>query len=120
MPDVDVIITPQPDVVVTVTEDESPPVAITLTSPPSVVTVGVPGPAGPPGAPGPSGSDLTYVHNQDIASDTWTVNHNLGKFPTPTVVDTSGNELVSNIQHTSVNQLIVTHSVATSGKVYCN
>lgn len=117
MADVDVIITPQPDVVVTVTEDESPPVEITLTAPPEVATVAVPGPAGPPG---PTGTDLTYVHNQDIASDTWTVDHGLGKFPTPTVVDTAGNELVSNIQHTSVGQLVVTHSVPTSGKVYCN
>lgn len=66
------------------------------------------------------GGDLTYVHNQAVASTVWTVNHNLGKFPTPVVVDTAGNEFDTDIQHTSVNQLVATHSVATSGKVYCN
>lgn len=70
--------------------------------------------------PPPPVGDKTYVHDQQTASLTWVVDHNLGKYPSVTVVDTSGNEFTSDVFYNSLNQLTITHSVAFSGKAYCN
>ena len=47
----------------------------------------------------PSGNTVTiksktYVHEQEEASDTWVINHNLGKRPSVTVVDTAEEEQI--------------------------
>lgn len=42
-------------------------------------TVGPAGPTGPQGPPGASGGG--YVHNQTEPAATWTVTHNLSKYP---------------------------------------
>jgi hypothetical protein len=67
-----------------------------------------------------SGSDAKYTHSQDAASDTWTVNHNLGKYPSVTVVDSANSVVIGDIDYTSLNSLTVAFSAAFSGKVYCN
>ena len=36
----------------------------------------------------------TYVHEQEVASNTWVINHNLGKRPSVTVVDTADEEQI--------------------------
>lgn len=36
----------------------------------------------------------TYVHEQEVAADTWIINHNLGKRPSVTVVDTADEEQI--------------------------
>ena len=36
----------------------------------------------------------TYVHDQEIAEDTWVIHHNLGKRPSVTVVDTADEEQI--------------------------
>ena len=36
----------------------------------------------------------TYVHEQELAEDTWIINHNLGKRPSVTVVDTADEEQI--------------------------
>lgn len=69
---------------------------------------------------GGGGGDLNFVHNQAAAAATWTVTHNLGKFPAANVVDSGGNWLLPNIQYVDVNTLTVTFANATSGKVYVN
>jgi len=55
-----------------------------------------------------------------VTSSVIAVAHNLGKYPSSIVIDTGGNELIPAIQHTDVNNLTVTLSVATSGTVICN
>src|SRR5216117_1157386 len=42
------------------------------------------------GKPEISGEDKTFRHVQIVAVDTWVITHNLGKYPTVAVVDTSG------------------------------
>ena len=77
---------------------------------------------GPQGTGGPSGvgSDKHYVHEQDTASDTWTIDHNLGKHPAIIVVDSSGQQWLVQVQHNSTSQAVVSLSGAMSGKAYCN
>ena len=62
--------------------------------------------------------NITYTHSQTSSSDTWTIKHNLGRFPSVTVIDTGGTVLTA-------NQLTVTFfsggsALATTGKAYLN
>ena len=84
----------------------------------SITRVGS-GPEGPQGPPGP-GADLSYVHTQTPLATTWTVAHNLGKYPSVSVVDSGGNELLPDVTHLDVNTLTVTFGSPNSGKVYVN
>lgn len=61
-----------------------------------------------------------YVHDQQVAAATWTVNHNLGKFASVNVVDTVGDEVVADVTYNSVNQLTINFSAPISGKAYIN
>lgn len=91
------------------------------------VQVKVPGPAGPPGPPGPEGPagtlegyTLVFLHTQTLASDTWTVDHMLGRIPMAvSIVDSAGNEVIAAIHHTSINQLVASFGSAFSGELRC-
>jgi hypothetical protein len=78
-----------------------------------VIKYGIAGPAGPPG------TDLTF--NQSFVNQTTvTVTHNLGKFPSVTMVDTAKTEFEVDVTHVDNNSLIASWSTQTSGTVYCN
>ena len=61
-----------------------------------------------------------YVHEQAVASDTWTINHNLGYYPSITVVDSSGNVVKGEAAYTSSNQVILSFAGGFAGKAYLN
>jgi hypothetical protein len=63
---------------------------------------------------------MTYTHNQSTPSDTWNINHGLTKFPSVTVVDSSGNKVVGDVKYTDNNNLVLTFNGAFSGKAYLN
>lgn len=65
-------------------------------------------------------SDRHYVHNQPNPAGVWTVIHNLEKFPSPVVVDSSGREVEGDIRHLDTNRLTITFQSSFSGKAYCN
>lgn len=65
-------------------------------------------------------ADVHYVHEQNDASDTWTVTHNLGKRPAVAVVDTGDNVIVPDLEYTNGNTVVLYFSGATSGKAYLN
>lgn len=64
--------------------------------------------------------DKTYVFDQGVASDTWTITHNLGKKPSVTVVDSADNVFYPAVQYIDLNTLVVTMNGATTGKAYLN
>ena len=64
--------------------------------------------------------DKTFVFRQDTASSVWSINHNLGKFPSVMVVDTSGNVFIGDIKYKDENNLVITFSAEFAGKAYCN
>jgi hypothetical protein len=68
----------------------------------------------------PVGADASYIFNQGSASDTWVINHNLGKFPNVTVIDSSGDEIEGNINYVNNQQIVLMFSAAFSGKAYLN
>lgn len=62
----------------------------------------------------------TYIYEQPSASAVWTINHNLGKHPSVTVVDSAGTVVVGDVQYTSNDQIICTFTGAFSGMAYLN
>ena len=67
-----------------------------------------------------SGSDKHFEFTQASPSVTWTINHALLKFPSVTVVDSAGTQVVGDIQHTDNNNLTITFVNQFSGKAYLN
>lgn len=65
-------------------------------------------------------SDKTFVFEQGEASDTWEIEHNLGKFPSVEIVDTAGSRFFPAIQWVDENKCIATMNGATKGKAYLN
>ena len=69
---------------------------------------------------GPSDVDKNFIFTQGSAASTWTINHNLEKFPSVTVVDSANNVVVGDITYTNTNSLTVSFSSTFSGKAYIN
>lgn len=61
-----------------------------------------------------------YEHDQGIPAPVWIITHNLEKFPSVTVTDTSGTVLMGQIEYNSTNQLTITFASSTGGKAYLN
>ena len=64
--------------------------------------------------------DKTYVHYQNTASDTWVVQHNLGKYPAVQIIDSAGTFTVGQVVHDTINQLTLTFNGSFSGTAYLN
>ena len=69
--------------------------------------------------------DITYTHKQSSTSDTWTITHNLNRFPSVTVVDSAETIVYGTVVYNSANQLTITFfqagsALAFSGKAYLN
>lgn len=62
----------------------------------------------------------TYIYEQSVPSDTWTIEHNMGKYPSVFVVDSANSVCIGNIQYINENSLVVTFIGGFSGKAYLN
>lgn len=76
------------------------------------------------GPQGPKGDNITsldhFRFDQAVASNQWTIVHNLGKYPSVLVQDSANSEIEGDIEYTSVNELKITFSAAFSGTAYLN
>ena len=84
---------------------------------------GIPGPQGPQGPQGPKGDPgdaTTYVHTQSIPSSTWTINHNLARYPSVTVVDSTGRVLFAAVEYVNQNTITITFGGSTAGQAFLN
>ena len=61
-----------------------------------------------------------YTFTQSAAASTWTINHNLDRFPSVTTVDSAGSIINGAITYTDSNTITVVFTSATSGKAYLN
>ena len=61
-----------------------------------------------------------YVHDQQVASNTWVVIHELDKFPSVSIVNTANQAVVGDITYNTLNQLTITFTSQISGKAYIN
>lgn len=61
---------------------------------------------------------FTFAQNEALAE--WTIAHNLGKYPSVTIVDSAGTKVVGDVEYIDENTLKVSFSAAFSGKAYLN
>lgn len=73
----------------------------------------------PSGGGGGSG-DSNFTFDQLSASSTWNVVHGLGKFPSVSVVDSSGNSVIGDVHYVDTNSLTIAFSSIFSGTAYLN
>lgn len=62
----------------------------------------------------------TFVHNQLTPSNTWVINHNLGRYPSVTIVDSANSVVVGDIAYDSTNVITVRFQGVFSGSAYLN
>lgn len=63
---------------------------------------------------------FSHIHNQTVSSSTWNITHNLNKYPSVSIVDSSNEEVIGEVEHTNANSLIVKFSAPFSGKAFLN
>ena len=66
------------------------------------------------------GNSETYIFTQTSANALWTINHNLGKYPSVTLVDNDGEQVDAKVEYSNANQIICEFSPAMAGKAYLN
>lgn len=67
-----------------------------------------------------SGNDKNYTHTQSQSSNTWVITHNLGKYPSVTVINSAGDEVVGDVKYDSQNQVTITFKGAFKGTAIFN
>lgn len=65
-------------------------------------------------------ADASYIHYQVATATEWIVNHNLGKFPSVTVIDSGGSVVVGNVIYIDENNLKIQFNYEFSGKASLN
>ena len=70
---------------------------------------------------GVSGSpDAEYTHDQALASNNWSITHNLCKFPSVAVVDSANTVVVGEVTYIDKNSLMIEFNGSFTGKAYLN
>lgn len=64
--------------------------------------------------------DFTYVWNSPSALSTWLIPHNLNRYPSVTVVDSTGNLVLTDVQYLDANTLSISFSLPVQGSAYLN
>jgi len=64
--------------------------------------------------------DLSYTHTQSVASTSWAITHNLGKFASVQTVDATGVRIYGRETHNTPNQVTVLFTESITGKAYIN
>ena len=81
-------------------------VTVNVDETPVEVTVGFAGPQGPKGDKGDAGEvqyeELSYVHIQSVASDTWVITHGLPFIPNITVIDSARNVVEGSYSYSEI------------------
>ncbi len=66
------------------------------------------------------GQDYEYNQAFPVAASTWVIQHNLGRFPSITTVDSAGSEITGAVTYDDENKITVVFNSATSGNAYLN
>ena len=62
----------------------------------------------------------TYSECFEIASDKWVITHNLGRYPSVTVVDNDNKVVVGDIKYDNTNIVTITFDAAFTGCAFLN
>tara|TARA_R110002020_G_scaffold224265_1_gene433754 strand:+ start:52 stop:375 length:324 start_codon:yes stop_codon:yes gene_type:complete len=61
-----------------------------------------------------------FIHVQNDASTSWSVTHNLKKYPSVVVVDSAGTVVIGSVTYNSTSAVTLSFENAFSGKAYFN
>lgn len=64
--------------------------------------------------------DKNYVHIQSEASDEWIIVHNLNKYPSVSIINSAGDEVIGDVHYDSVNQVTLTFEGSFKGRATLN
>lgn len=64
--------------------------------------------------------DKNYVHEQLRASNEWNVNHKLKKYPSVSIIDSAGTNIIGEVTYLDENSLRINFSSIMSGKAFLN
>ena len=67
-----------------------------------------------------SNVNKTFEFVQQVVSKTWSIEHNMNKYPSVSIVDAGGNVLYTEVEYIDKNNLEVRFVASTSGKAYLN
>lgn len=59
-----------------------------------------------------------YLHVQEVASNTWTIMHNLNRYASVAIIDSSNRQVIGDIEYLNTNQIIVSFNGSFAGKAY--
>ena len=65
-------------------------------------------------------ADKFFAYEQAQPSDTWTIQHNLHKYPSVSIVDTAGSAFLGEVRYIDENSLTVSFAAAVAGYAYLN
>jgi hypothetical protein len=63
-----------------------------------------------------SSSTLEYVHTQGTPLDTWVIDHNMGCYPSVTVIDSSNNQVEGSVTYDTINRITIRFTSGFSGR----
>ena len=64
--------------------------------------------------------DLHFTYVQGVPSTSWNIQHNLGKFPSITVIDSAGTVVTGQYTYNDINNVTLTFSAPFAGTAYLN
>ena len=67
-----------------------------------------------------SGGNVSYIHTQSVAASVWTAPHNLGRWPSVSVVDNLGNQVEPDVFYVDANIVQIAHGAPMVGKAFFN
>jgi hypothetical protein len=60
----------------------------------------------------------TYVHTQTTPSATWTIEHNIARYPQVSSFDTEDDQIIGMVEHQSTTEVVIYFNSAVAGKAY--
>lgn len=69
---------------------------------------------------GDTGATVNYIHDQLVESEIWEIAHNTDKFPSVTIVDDNGDEIIGDVNYVDSNRIIIEFTVPLIGKAFLN
>lgn len=73
------------------------------------------GPTGPIGSTGPKGDGYYLEYPVGVASAVWTINHNLGAYPSVTTINSAGDQVEGDVDYVSTYIITITFSAPFAG-----
>lgn len=83
---------------------------------------GIQGPKGDKGDKGDAGTggDSSFLFTQSSPASSWTVPHNMGRYPHIDYISNDGKAWIADVEHVDLNSSVLTFPAPTSGKAACS